>query len=557
MNKVTIGGKLLREMFLCGAAVLERNKKAVDSLNVFPVPDGDTGTNMSMTMHSAARELASLAEDSSVGEVAKAASIGALKGARGNSGVILSQILRGFSRALKDAENMDSALLKDALVVGTESAYKAVIKPKEGTMLTVVRTISESLSATLEQNPNQNVYSLIDHILEVGEDALRKTPDQLPVLKEAGVVDSGGMGLLCLFNGFKAAIDGDAIGGFELEDLTSEAQAPAKSIDYHDNEALLLGDINDIEFGYCTEFFIIHPPAGEFSDEEIDKFRDKITRIGDSVVLASESDFVKVHVHSNCPGKIIQLALRLGEVNNIKIENMREQNREIAASVKKNEREQGIAAVCAGDGIEEIFRDLSVSSIISGGQTMNPSIEAISAAIRRANAKTVFVFPNNSNIIMAAQQAADLSEREVIVIPSKTVMQGISGVMAFNPDLGAQENARRMNAAIKATISGSITYAVRDTQFEGKHISEGDIIGLIDNKISVVGDNVAAAARELVNAMIAMQPEDPVITVLYGEGVEEAQAQELADDLSAEHEDAEFIVQYGGQPLYYYYFSLE
>ncbi|MEG1559705.1 MAG: DAK2 domain-containing protein [Clostridia bacterium] len=548
MNNVTIGGKLLKEMFLCGAAVLERNKKAVDALNVFPVPDGDTGTNMSMTMQSAARELSGV-NDNTVASVAKAASMGALKGARGNSGVILSQILRGFSSALKESDEMDAELLKRAFSMGSESAYKAVMKPREGTMLTVVRIIAETLELAVTENPNVNVFALIDLIIETGEATLKKTPDLLPVLKEAGVVDSGGMGLLCLFNGFKMAIDGDSYEDFALA-------SDEDNVTDDDNDALLRGNVDDIEFGYCTEFFIIHP-SKDFSEDELDKFRDKLIRIGDSVVLASDDGFVKVHVHSNYPGKIIQLALRLGEVDKIKIENMREQNREIAEQKKKNEKEMGIVVVCSGDGIEAVFNELSVSCIINGGQTMNPSIESINAAICKANARNVFVFPNNSNIIMAAQQAATLSDKNVFVIPTKTIMQGISGVMAYNPDVSVSENLKRMNSAFKSIISGAVTYAVRDTTVNGQEIHEGDIIGLIDNKISIANKDIFSASRLLLEKMIALQPEDTVITVFYGENVSKDDAENLISDLEKDYEDAEFILQYGGQSLYYYYFSVE
>lgn len=546
MENNTIGGAMLRDMFLTGTALLDKNRALIDSLNVFPVPDGDTGTNMLMTMQSAAREIRECKSDK-VCDVAAAASLGSLKGARGNSGVILSQIFRGFSRALSGKDEMDGAALSLALTTGTEAAYKAVMKPREGTMLTVARMMAEAVA--VEAAEGANLYKLIDAMLESGEAALRITPDLLPVLKEAGVVDSGGKGLLTILRGFKMVIDGE-----EVDDYVEET-APAQTAVSAEEGADLEG-LEEIEFGYCTEFFIIHLDES-FCESDLDRLREKLMKIGDSVVVAYDSDMVKVHVHSNYPGKIIQLALRLGEVDRIKIENMREQNRELLENIKKNEKENAVVAVSSSDGLDEMFKALGVAVLIPGGQTMNPSIESIAKAIRKANARNVFVLPNNSNVIMAAQQAAELSERSVSVIPTKTMMQGLAAALAFSEDVDGKENVSLMTAAMRQVLSGSVTYAVRDTQFNGNRINQGDIIGLCDNVITQVGSSVEAVAVNLLDEMVEQKGGDAIVSIFYGEGMDEANAKAVADAVSSTHPDAEISVQYGGQPLYYYYFSVE
>lgn len=547
MENMTIGGAMLKEMFLTGAALLEKNRAYIDSLNVFPVPDGDTGTNMSMTMQSAVKEIQNC-KGTNVSDIAAAASLGALKGARGNSGVILSQILRGFARALSGKEEMAPENFAAALTTGTEAAYKAVMKPKEGTMLTVARMMAEAV--TKEANEGANLYKLIDVMIDEGERALRLTPELLPVLKEAGVVDSGGKGLVTILRGFKMVIDGE-----EVDEYVPAPQQNTAEITGNE-EGADLEALDDIEFGYCTEFFIIHLDES-FSEADLDKLREKLMKIGDSVVVAHDSDFIKIHVHSNCPGKILQLALRLGEIDRIKIENMREQNRELLANMKKNEKENALVAVSISDGIDEVYKAIGVNNLISGGQTMNPSIDSITKAIRRANARNVFVLPNNSNIIMAAQQAAAISDRNVIVIPSKTMMQGLSAALAYSDDVDVETNTERMTAAIKQVLSGSVTYAVRDTQFNGEKISQGDIIGLLDNVITKVGTSVDSVAVELLCSMIENKGDDCMATIFYGEGADEDSAQAVADAVNEKYPDAEITVQYGGQPLYYYYFSVE
>lgn len=547
MENMTIGGAMLKEMFLTGAALLEKNRAYIDSLNVFPVPDGDTGTNMSMTMQSAVKEIQNC-KGTNVSDIAAAASLGALKGARGNSGVILSQILRGFARALSGKEEMAPENFAAALTTGTEAAYKAVMKPKEGTMLTVARMMAEAV--TKEANEGANLYKLIDVMIDEGERALLLTPELLPVLKEAGVVDSGGKGLVTILRGFKMVIDGE-----EVDEYVPAPQQNTAEITGNE-EGADLEALGDIEFGYCTEFFIIHLDES-FSEADLDKLREKLMKIGDSVVVAHDSDFIKIHVHSNCPGKILQLALRLGEIDRIKIENMREQNRELLANMKKNEKENALVAVSISDGIDEVYKAIGVNNLISGGQTMNPSIDSITKAIRRANARNVFVLPNNSNIIMAAQQAAAISDRNVIVIPSKTMMQGLSAALAYSDDVDVETNTERMTAAIKQVLSGSVTYAVRDTQFNGEKISQGDIIGLLDNVITKVGTSVDSVAVELLCSMIENKGDDCMATIFYGEGADEDSAQAVADAVNEKYPDAEITVQYGGQPLYYYYFSVE
>lgn len=544
-KNVTIGGAQLRDMIIAGAALLEKNKASIDALNVFPVPDGDTGTNMSMTMQSAVREIRALPETATATEVADALSMGALKGARGNSGVILSQLFRGFSRAFKGAVTVDAELLSRALTMGSEAAYKAVMKPKEGTILTVSRVIAEAVEA--RQQKGANVYRLMDVILETGERALAETPNQLPVLKEAGVVDSGGKGLLTIYRGFKLSLDGEEVESYE--ELVPEPAAEPVSEDSFSGE--------NIVYGYCTEFFIVHL-APETTEAEIESFRNHLNRLGDSVVVASDADMIKVHVHSNSPGKVLQMALRLGELDQLKIENMREQNRAMLEERKRNEKEFGLLAVSTGDGIDELFRALAVDALLSGGQTMNPSIDSIASAINKINARKVFVLPNNSNIILAAQQAGELTSKGVVLIPTKTIPQGIAACMAYSKDASVEENETAMKEAITQVISGAVTYAVRDTTIEGTKIQKGDIIGLLNNHMAVSGESVEAATTALVKKMIAERGDSScTVTLYYGEGQDEGNASAIAESLQEEFKDAEFVVLAGGQPLYYYYIAVQ
>ena len=553
MKNQVIDGALLRDLFLGGAANLEKNKAYIDSLNVFPVPDGDTGTNMSMTMQGAVKDLRSMPDTATVGEVMDAVSVGALRNARGNSGVILSQLFRGYQQVCKGKDVMDVELFSEALEAGTNAAYKAVLRPKEGTILTVSRMISQALLQLVQKSPRISVDDFLDEMLTVGQQALDDTPNLLPVLKEAGVVDSGGFGLLTVYRGFKAVLDGE-----DLPDLYEELQE-AKTEQRSEEEGANLDHFSteDIEFGYCTEFFIVRLVEG-FNEADLERLRDHLLRVGDSVVVAAGDDFVKVHVHSNCPGKILQFAMRFGELDKLKIENMREQNRQLLEMKKRNEKEYGLVAVSAGDGIDDFFKNFSVNQIISGGQTMNPSIDTIVHAIELCNARNVYVLPNNSNIILAAQQAKNLCACNVIVLPTKTIPQGIAAAMAFNPDLSLEENNDSMNDAINEIVSGSVTYAIRETQFNGVKINEGDIIGILNSDIAAVASTVNEAVEQLVDKMIeARNIDDPIVNLYYGDNVEEEDAQALADKMQERYEEAEFIVVRGGQPLYYYYLSVE
>ena len=551
MNSQSISGALLRDLFLGGAANLEKHKAYIDSLNVFPVPDGDTGTNMSMTMQGAIKDLRTMPDTVTVGEVMDAVSKGALRNARGNSGVILSQLFRGYQQVCKGKEELSVSLFADALESGTNKAYNAVLRPKEGTILTVSRVISQTMLQHIQKNADLSIDDFMDEMLRIGQQALDDTPNLLPVLKEAGVVDSGGYGLLTVYRGFKAVLDGEDIPEMEEEEPVKEEpkEDEGANLDHFSTE--------DIKFGYCTEFFIVRLVEG-FSEADLDRLRDHLTRVGDSVVAAAGDDFVKVHVHSNCPGKILQFAMRFGELDKLKIENMREQNRQLLETKKRNEKEYGIIAVSAGEGIDEIFRNFSVNQIISGGQTMNPSIDTIVNAVGHCNARNVFVLPNNSNIILAAQQAKNLCSCNVIVLPTKTIPQGIAAAMAFNPDLPVEENDANMNDAVREIVSGAVTYAIRETHFNGIDIKEGDIIGMMDNDIASVTESVDETVKDLVSKMIEKRDiEDPIVNLYFGDMVEEDEANALAEQMQDQFEDAEFIVAKGGQPLYYYYLSVE
>jgi DAK2 domain fusion protein YloV len=551
LSSQKISGAVLRDLFLGGAANLEKNKAYIDSLNVFPVPDGDTGTNMSMTMQGAVKEIRSLPDTASVSEVMDAVALGALKNARGNSGVILSQLFRGYQQICKGQKEITVEMFADALEAGTNAAYKAVLRPKEGTILTVSRMISQSCVAVVKRNRKLTLDALLDNILTVGQEALENTPNLLPVLKEAGVVDSGGFGLITVYRGFKAVLSGEEIVDTEIEIVEEKAEELPEGADFDHFST------EEIKFGYCTEFFIVRLNE-DFSETDLEKLRDHLVRVGDSVVVAAGDDFVKVHVHSNCPGKILQFAMQYGELDRMKIENMREQNRKLIENKKRNEREFGIVAVSAGDGIDDIFRNFSVDRIISGGQTMNPSIDTIVNMVGQCNARNVFVLPNNSNIILAAQQAKDLCSCNVIVLPTKTIPQGIAAAMAFNPDLSLEENEANMQDAVGEIVSGAVTYAIRETQYNGNKIKEGDMIGLIDNDIVTVASSVAETVEKTVALMIEKRDiEDPIVNLYFGDAVDEEDANDLADKLQEQFEDAEFIVTRGGQPLYYYYLSVE
>ena len=551
-QKTKINGTELRDMILMGAAMLERNKELVNALNVFPVPDGDTGTNMSMTMNSAVRELrSSSAED--VATVASLAARGALRGARGNSGVILSQLLRGFSQALAGLEDMDATQLAAALKQGSEAAYKAVMKPKEGTILTVAREIAER--AVEHAEAGHNILMLIDQMITDGDEVLARTPDMLPVLKDAGVVDSGGKGLLMIYRGYKMSLDGEELPEAEI------AMEDNISIDREENSAAILSD-NDLEhitFGYCTEFFIEHL-VPDFSQEDLAGFKDNLMRIGDSVVVVGDAGLVKVHVHTDVPGKALQMALRFGELNGVKIENMREQHRKLMEERKAREKENGLVAISLGDGIDAIFKDLSVDCIVGGGQTMNPSAMDIERAVKRACARNVYVLPNNKNIILAAEQAKELVESDtdikVHIIPTTSITQGISAAVAFASEADAETNTGAMTEAMESVCSGAVTYAVRNTEINGFRIAEGDVMAMKEGQIVACGKAVQDVTLELLQKMTEDRDSD-YITILYGADVKEEEAQALAAAAEEAYPDADVVLQSGGQPLYYYYLSVE
>ena len=561
MSQQAIDGLLLKEMIIAGANLLEHNREAIDALNVFPVPDGDTGTNMSLTMKSTVKEIA--AQDiADASRLANMAARGALKGARGNSGVILSQILRGFARGIEGCETVDAQQFAKALRSGADTAYKAVMKPKEGTILTVIRVIAEDAGRYVGKHPG-NLPGLMDKVIRSGEAILAKTPEMLPALKQAGVVDSGGQGLLTVFKGWRAAFNGE-----KIED-TSANIGEAATFEFEDDH----DSLEEIKFKYCTEFIIQEMNEG-VTEDDINKFRTRLTRIGDCVVVVGDFSLVKVHVHTNEPGKALNYACELGEMVNLKIDNMAEERRERlraaeeaqkAAEQKRQEEESaqeaeplkdyGMVAVSLGEGFSSIFSDLGVDHIVEGGQTMNPSIEDILDAVSGVGAKTVFVLPNNSNVILAASQAAELAEVDVVVLPTKNVAMGIGAVIAFNPEASVEENRETMTAAAEQVKTGQVTFAVRDTVFEDKEIKEGDIIGIHNGRIETVGQSIHDIALDLVGHVV--EDGDSLITVYYGQDTEEADAQALGDEVAAQFPDLDVEVQYGGQPLYYYLISAE
>lgn len=548
MSMKTIDGMMFKEMFLSGAALLERNRQSIDALNVFPVPDGDTGTNMTQTMQSAIREISGQ-PFVGVSDVANAAAKGALKGARGNSGVMLSQILRGFARGLEGVEEMKPDDLVRALRLGAETAYKAIMKPKEGTILTVQRVIAEEMAK--EKNMTFDMLDAMQKVVAFGDAILKRTPDMLPVLKQAGVVDSGGKGLMVVYAGFLAAIKGEPIDALQPGEAGVDAPLPGEYIDDH-------GSLDAIEFAYCTEYIVSHPRP-DMKDTEVARLRKRLERIGDCVLVIGDLEVVKVHVHTNEPGKAIQMGLELGELDAVKIDNMLEEFRdrkaakEAAAALEV--KEFGIVAVALGQGLTEIFTSLMVDKIVDGGQTMNPSIDDLYQAIEGINAKQVFVLPNNTNIILAAQQAAELTEKTVYVLPTKSVPMGVAAAVAFMPDLSGEENAERMQQAAEMVHTASITYAVRDTNFDGYEIHEGDIMGLVDNKISVLGHDVKQVAEDMLKEMVKENSE--LITIYYGQDVAEQEAELLSEKLISQYPQCDVAVYSGQQPLYFYLIAVE
>ena len=551
----TINCATFRKMVLVGAKMLDNNRAKVDALNVFPVPDGDTGTNMSLTIQSAVNELATCSNNG-FADVCDCISKGALKGARGNSGVILSQIFRGICSVLREnrQDSVDTKTFAKAMEAGTKVAYNAVSIPKEGTILTVVRMMSEH--AVKIAGRNKDFETFLPAVIEEGDRALAMTPEMLPVLKKAGVVDSGGVGLMTIMRGFQAALMGDEI----VSEVQTEAANSASSSEFGDNSDIINMDLGEIQFAYCTEFFIINLKKST-TLADIDRLRERLMGIGDCVICIGDLEMVKVHVHTNTPGVALTYALELGELDRLKIENMLEQNRALRAKREAEKKEQGMLAVCAGDGIEEIFKDLFVDRVIKGGQTMNPSASDIATAVQKINADHVFVFPNNKNIILAAEQARALVENRTIhVIPTKNIPQGFAAALAFNPEASVEENKTNMIHALDNVKSGQITHAVRTTNVNGFKINEGDIIGLDDKKILAKSDkdkkdNISEAVLKLIEKL--KEDYHEVITLYYGEDVQEADATALAERVQEAFSDCDVDCHYGGQPVYYYLLSLE
>lgn len=552
----TINAKTLKKMFLAGAARIEAKKEYINELNVFPVPDGDTGTNMTLTIMSAVKELNAVS-DSSMEEVAKAISSGSLRGARGNSGVILSQLFRGFTKEIKGYEDVNVTIMANAFQKASETAYRAVMKPKEGTILTVARGGAEK-AAQLVSETEDLVYFCQEVIAHMDE-VLEQTPNLLPVLKEAGVVDSGGQGLIEIIKGCFDALIGKEVsyGDIIVEDL--------EHTDINVDKVAL----EDIKFGYCTEFIIMLD--NEFAKDVELSLKDYFTSIGDSIVVVSDDDIVKVHVHTNDPGLAIQQALTYGSLTSIKIDNMREEHNEKVIKdamklAKQQEKESsksevprkkyGFIAVSIGDGIDEIFKGLNVDYLIKGGQTMNPSTEDMLNAIREVNADNIYILPNNGNIVLAAEQAKALTEdKNIIVIPTKTIPQGITALINFIYEKSAKENTNKMIEEIEYVRSGQVTYAVRDTSIDGKDIRQGNIMGLDNKTILSVGTDIKETTIDLIKALI--DEDSQLVSLYYGEEITEEIAQELADELSSDYPNIDVDVQYGGQPIYYYILSVE
>ena len=565
MEITSINSKLLARMFLAGAKNLDSKKDWINELNVFPVPDGDTGTNMTMTIMSAAKEVSSLT-NSTMAELAKAISSGSLRGARGNSGVILSQLFRGFCKVIKEYDEIDVTILCEACQKAVETAYKAVMKPKEGTILTVAKGAAEKALELSDET--EDVVTFVEEVIKQAEYVLDQTPEMLPVLKQAGVVDSGGQGLVQVLKGAYDALIGKEI-DYTIEGAPTGA-APAKIS--AETEA-------EIKFGYCTEFIIVL--NAPMSDNEEHAYKAFLESIGDSIVVVADDEIVKTHVHTNDPGLALQKALTFGSLSKIKIDNMREEHQEklikdsqkLAAQQKAEEeayeaaqadektnnmpaKEMGFVSVSIGEGMNEVFRGLGVDYLIEGGQTMNPSTEDMLNAIEHVNAKTVFILPNNKNIIMAANQAVDLVEdKQIIVIPTKTIPQGITALVNYIPDHSAEENKEQMMAEIENVKTGQVTYAVRDTEIDGKTIKQNDFMGIGDKSILSVGTDLKATTLEMVDAMV--DEDSAIVSIYFGSDSDEDSANELAAAIEEKYPDVEVEVNDGGQPIYYYVISVE
>lgn len=562
MTTTSIDAGMVKEIFLAGAANLEAKKEWINDLNVFPVPDGDTGTNMTLTIMSASKEVSNI-ETPDMESLAKAISSGSLRGARGNSGVILSQLLRGFTKVIREYDAIDSRVLSLAFEKAVETAYKAVMKPKEGTILTVARGMSEKMT---ELAPKiSDIKKLLGLVIEYGDEVLNYTPELLPVLKQAGVVDSGGQGLMQLMKGAYDALMGKKV---DYSNVISESRPAAAK---ETTAAKGIEDVN-IEFGYCTEFIVnIEKKYGE--KEEV-AFKAFLESIGNSIVIVSDDEIVKVHVHTNHPGLAFEEGLKYGSLSRMKVDNMREEHEErlianaskVAGDNKETEHKEaeeeivnekyGFISVSAGDGLTEIFKCLGVNYVIEGGQTMNPSTEDMLNAIENVHADNIFILPNNSNIILAANQAQSIVEgKNVIVVPTKTVPQGISALLAYSEEATPEDNFNAMSEEIARVKSGSVTYAVRDTEVDDKVIRQGDIMGIGDKTILSVGQNISEVTKDLIDNL--MDDDSELISIYYGNDIEEASAEELAKQIEEAYPDADVELNYGGQPIYYYIVSVE
>ncbi|MBQ7163783.1 MAG: DAK2 domain-containing protein [Clostridia bacterium] len=543
-----INGTMFVNMMHGAAKNLEANRATIDALNVFPVPDGDTGTNMSLTMQSAIKELG-VVKNNTMNDFASAVSKGALKGARGNSGVILSQIFKGLCGVIKSVNEVDVKTFIKALKAATETAYKAVSKPKEGTILTVCRAISDAAAKCRKREFEE----FFEDFLEAGQVALDNTPELLPVLKKAGVVDAGGMGLLCVYRGMLKVIKGEKVEGEETIEPTVKSSSAGK--DAIPPEHAEIFNLGRIEFGYCTEFFIINLKK-KTTLADIDKLREYLMMIGDSVICIGDLEFVKVHVHTNTPGQALTKALQLGELDKVKIENMLEQNRELKKKYEAEKKPMGMLAICSGKGMSAIFKDLSVDKVIEGGQTMNPSAKDIADAAMSVNADNVFVFPNNKNIILAAEQAKELIEnKKIYVVPTKNIPQGFSAALEFNEDETPDQNMLNMLHSIDNVTVGQVTYAVRNTKLGKFSLREGDIIGLDNKKILAKGKTVDEVTLKLVDSIKDESHE--CINLDYGSDVSEEDAQSLCERVQEAYPECDVELYNGGQPIYYYIVSLE
>ncbi|APM38750.1 DAK2 domain-containing protein [Clostridium kluyveri] len=555
MEYLSIDGQCFYNMIVNASNKLEEQKDFVNSLNVFPVPDGDTGTNMSLTLKSAVVEISNV-KGKSIDNVSKDLAKGALMGARGNSGVILSQIFRGISKGLQGKNKVNSSEFTLALEEGAKAAYKAVMRPTEGTILTIIKAAGEGAA----KSKRENVTELLQEVCDYSKRMLDKTPDMLPVLKKAGVVDAGGMGLLIIFQGmYEALKEGiEEVYLKKAEDIVTKSSA--KSV-----------ELEEIKYGYCTEFFI------HLKNSDISSFKDKLQTLGDSIVVVKDEDVLKVHIHSNDPGEILSQAIKLGELSKIKIDNMRQQHRNILNAdggktlledTNKDsegegyisqegiqDKEYAFITVAAGEGIKRIFQDLGVDYVIEGGQTMNPSTEDILNCINKLNAENIFVLPNNKNIIMAANQAAELSDKVVRVIPTKTIPQGITAITVFNPGEGLEENISTMEKAISTVITGSVTYAVRDTEIDGKDVKTGDILGIIESKIEKVGKDIFEICDKIISYMVKEHSE--LISIYYGKDCNEDEVNSFLEKLEDKYDDIDIQCYSGEQPLYYFIVSVE